>query len=63
RRRTMWQCVALTFSGVPVYAWSWHLTDPRMADIAIASGFFLSYAAPFFRWLAWHVRGSESFDM
>lgn len=61
RRRMLWQCVALTFIGVPVYAYSWHLTDLRMAEVAISAGFVLSYAAPFFRWLAYHISESEEF--
>jgi hypothetical protein len=61
RRRMLWQCVALTFIGVPVYAYSWHLTDPRQAEVAASAGFVLSYAAPFFRWLAYHISQSEEF--
>lgn len=62
RRRVMWQCVSLTFLGAPVYAASWALTDPRMTQLAAALGFFISYAAPFFRWLAYHVKVSEAFE-
>lgn len=62
RRRVMWQCVALTFLGVPVYAASWGMADPRMTHLAAALGFFISYAAPFFRWLAYHVKTSEAFE-
>lgn len=61
RRRVFWQCVALTLTGVPVYALSWRFTDPLKIDLAIAGGFFLSYALPFFRWLVYHVRNSEEF--
>lgn len=61
RRRVFWQCVALTLTGVPVYALSWRFTDPLKIDLAIAGGFFLSYALPFFRWLVYHVRHSEEF--
>jgi len=61
RRRMLWQCVALTFLGVPVYAYSWHVTDPRQAELAGAAGFVVSYVGPFFRWLAYHVSQSEEF--
>jgi len=30
KHRVMWQCVALAFLGVPVYAASWSLTDPAL---------------------------------
>jgi hypothetical protein len=61
RKRLFWQCVALSLTGVPVYALSWQFTDPLKINLAIAGGFFLSYALPFFRWLAYHVRNSEEF--
>ncbi|MDQ5840664.1 MAG: hypothetical protein M3537_05880 [Chloroflexota bacterium] len=61
RRRVMWQCVALSFTGVPVYVWSWHLADPRTVNLFVSAGFFMSYALPFFRWLAYHLRASEEF--
>jgi len=57
----MWQCVALAFIGVPVYAASWGLADPGLTRVAGALGFFVSYAAPFFRWLIYHIRESEEF--
>ena len=60
-RRVYWQCVALAFAGVPIYVWSWQLTDPRLAQIAVAAGFFVTYGLPFFRWLAFHIRRSEAF--
>jgi hypothetical protein len=53
--------MALSFAGVPFYAWSWHLTDPREVNVFVAGGFFISYALPFFRWLAYYVRTSEEF--
>ena len=62
RRRVFWQCVALSFAGVPLYAMSWRLADNRTADMVVAAGFFVSYALPFFRWLAWHVNTSDAFD-
>ena len=61
KHRVMWQCVALAFSGVPVYAVGWGLADPRLARVAVTFGFFVSYAAPFFRWLIYHVRQSDEF--
>ena len=61
RRRMLWQCVALSFAGVPFYAWSWHLTEPREVNLFVAAGFFISYALPFFRWLGYHIRTSEEF--
>jgi hypothetical protein len=61
RKRVFWQCVALSLTGVPVYVLSWQFTEPLKIDLAIAGGFFLSYALPFFRWLAYHVRNSEEF--
>lgn len=61
RKRLFWQCVALSLTGVPIYALSWRFTDPLQIDLAIAGGFFLSYALPFFRWLAYHVSNSEEF--
>ena len=61
RKRLFWQCVALSLTGVPVYALSWRFTDPLKVNLAIALGFFLSYALPFFRWLVFHVRHSEEF--
>lgn len=61
RKRLFWQCVALSLSGVPVYALSWRFTDPLQINLAIAGGFVLSYALPFFRWLVYHVRNAEEF--
>ena len=61
RKRVFWQCVALSLTGVPVYVLSWQFTEPLKIDLAIAGGFFLSYALPFFRWLAYHVKNSEEF--
>ncbi len=61
RRRMLWQCVALTFVGVPVYAYGWHLSDPGQSSVVASAGFVLSYAAPFFRWVAYLVATSEEF--
>jgi hypothetical protein len=61
RHRMLWQCVALSFAGVPFYAWSWHLTEPREVNLFVATGFVISYALPFFRWLAYHIKTSEEF--
>ena len=58
-RNVLWQCVGLAFAGVPIYLWSWHLTDPRSTELAVATGMVVSYALPFFRWLAFHARRSE----
>ena len=62
RRRMLWQCVALSFTGVPIYACSWRLTDPRQVNLFVAAGFFISYALPFFRWLTYHIGTSEEFS-
>ena len=61
-RRLCWQCVALGFSGVPLYGLAWYLGDPRQAEIAATAAFVISYGLPFFRWLYYHVSHSESFD-
>ncbi len=61
-RRVFWQCVGLTFCGVPIYAWSWLLTEPGQPELAVAVALFVSYALPFFRWLAFVIRRSEAFD-
>jgi len=61
RRRVLWQCAALLFIGVPFYGYSWHLTDPREAELPAALGFLLSYAGPFFRWVLYLVGESEEF--
>ena len=61
RRRMMWQCAALSLIGVPIYATSWGVADERLARVWISLGFFVSYAAPFFRWLRYHVKTSEEF--
>lgn len=61
RGRVLWQCVALTFTGVPLYVWSWSLTDGRQSELAASFALVLSYVAPFFRWLAYHIRESEEF--
>lgn len=53
-RRVGWQCVALTFLGVPLYLWSWHLDDSRSSHVVASAAFLVSYAAPFFRWVIWH---------
>lgn len=60
--RVIVECVALTLLGTPFYAWSWHLTDPDRAAIWAALGFAVSYAGPFFRWLLYHTRNSETFN-
>lgn len=62
RRRVFWQSVSLSFAGVPLYALAWRLADDRIADLVVAAGFFVSYALPFCRWLAWHVKTSDAFS-
>ena len=57
-----WQCVGLAFAGVPIYVWSWHLTDSRSTQLATATAFVVSYGLPFFRWLAFYISRSEEFD-
>ena len=59
--QVFWQCIALSFAGVVIYAWSWHLTDPRRIDLAISLGFAVTYDLPFFRWLAYYISESEMF--
>jgi hypothetical protein len=61
RMRVYGQCILLTFLGVPVYLYSWHLTDPRSSELAATLAFLVSYAAPFFRWLAYQINESGSF--
>ena len=60
-RRLFWQCVALTFTGVPIYGYAFGIADNRQAQVVAAAGFFVSYAFPFFRWLHFQVSRSESF--
>jgi hypothetical protein len=60
RSRVLWQCAALTFAGVPLYGWSWHLTGDS-AQVAAAGALVISYAAPFFRWVFYLVSESEEF--
>jgi hypothetical protein len=60
-RRVLIECIALAFLGVPFYAWSWHVSDPDVARVWSALGFAISYAAPFFRWLVYHMRSSDTF--
>ena len=60
-RRVIAECIGLAFLGVPFYAWSWHVADPDRAQVWSALGFAISYAAPFFRWVLYHMRTSETF--
>jgi hypothetical protein len=60
-RRVIVQCIALAFLGVPFYGWGMHVDGSERAEIWTALGFAVSYAAPFFRWLAYHTRTSEEF--
>ena len=57
--RVAWQCVALTFLGVPLYLWSWHLNDARQSAVVASAAFLVSYAAPFFRWVVYRVGRDE----
>jgi len=61
-RRAFAECIALAFLGVPFYAWSWHVEATDRAQVWSALGFAISYAAPFFRWVLYHMRTSETFD-
>ena len=61
-RRVFWQCVALAFAGVPIYLWSWHLTNQRLAEVVTATAFFVTYGLPFFRWLSFYISRSEAYD-
>ena len=62
RHAVMWQCVALSFAGVPIFGLSFHLTDGRRAQVAVAAAFFVSYACPFARWLVYHLRSVDQGD-
>ena len=57
--RVLWQCVLLGLLGIPVYALSWHLTDPRESAVAVAAGYCVMYVAPWLRWLIHHIRHAE----
>lgn len=58
-RRVFWQCIALAFTGVPVYGLSMALHDPRQVEIARSAAFFVTWGLPYFRWLAFHVKRME----
>ncbi|MGQ0549172.1 MAG: hypothetical protein ACT4PY_05855 [Armatimonadota bacterium] len=60
-RRVFWECMALAFLAAPIYGWSWHLTDPRLIQVAHAAAAFVNFGLPFFRWLVFHVRRSDAF--
>jgi hypothetical protein len=61
-RRMRWQCVGLAFAGVPLYLWSWSLTDPRLSELAVSGAFLLSYGGSFARWLVYHLTSAEEFQ-
>jgi hypothetical protein len=61
-RRALAECIGLAFLGVPFYAWSWHVENPDQARVWSALGFAITYAGPFFRWVLYHMRTSETFD-
>jgi hypothetical protein len=58
-RRVFWQCTALAFLGVPVYALSWYLTDPDQVGLAHAGAFCVSYVGPWARFLVFHLRRAD----
>ena len=58
-RRVFWQCSALAFLGVPVYAVSWYLTDPDQVGLAQAGAFCVSYVGPWARFLVFHLRRAD----
>ena len=61
RNRVLWQCAAFTFTGIPLYVWSWHLTDGRQSELAASLALVLSYVVPIFRWVFYHISVSEEF--
>ena len=54
-RRAFWQGVALAFLGVPVYAWSWYLTDPDQINLVQTGAYCVSYVGPWSRLLVFHL--------
>ncbi len=62
KRAVMWQCVALSFAGVPLFGLSMYLDDGRQADVALAAAFFVSYAGPFFWGLVFHLKSADRDD-
>lgn len=58
-RNVLGQCVLFGLLGIPVYALSWHLTDPRESAVAVAAGYCVMYVAPWLRWLIHHIRHAE----
>jgi len=62
KHAVMWQCVVLSFAGVPLFGLSMRIDDGRQADIALAAAFFVSYAGPFFRWLIFHLQSVDRDD-
>lgn len=59
QRRAFWQGAALAFLGVPLYAVSWYLTDPAEIALVQAGAMCVSYVAPWFRFLIFHLRRVE----
>ncbi len=62
KHAVMWQCVALSLAGVPLFGLSMHLDDGRRAELALAAAFVVSYAGPFFRWLVFHLKSIDRDD-
>ena len=60
-RRVLAECIGLAFLGVPFYAWSLYVPNQGLAEVWSALAFAVSYAAPFFRWLVYHMQTSEEF--
>lgn len=61
RRWFLVQCVGLAFVGVPFYGLSMLTDNQGHAEMWSALAFAVSYAAPFFRWLVYHMQTSEEF--
>ena len=61
RRRVLVQCVGLAFAWVPFYGLSMRTDNQGIAEVWSALAFAVSYAAPFFRWLVYHMHTSEEF--
>lgn len=62
RRAAMWQCVALSFSGIPLFGLGMYLEDGRWGEVMLAAAFFVSYAGPCARWLVFHLKSVDRND-
>ena len=56
------QSILLTFLGVPLYAYAWHLADPARAQMVGAAAFLVSYVGPLIRMLVFHLRATARGD-